>query len=118
VDHLKARALRKRSTDAERLLWSRLRGKQAGGYKFRRQQPIGDFIVDFTCFELRLIIEVDGGGHSEQIEADQKRTAWLESQGFRVVRYWNNEVLLQTQGVLEAIWQAVEAQQPTESRRK
>ncbi len=88
-----ARRLRKHPTDAERLLWRHLRLRQLGGYKFRRQQPLGPYIVDFVCLAKRLIVEVDGGQHAEQAEEDAQRTAWLEAQGFRVLRFWNTEVL-------------------------
>ena len=73
------------------------------GYRFRRQRPIGTFIVDFACLEASLIIEVDGGQHAEQIEKDEARTRFLEKEGFRVVRFWNYDVLANTEGVLEAI---------------
>ncbi len=96
-----AKALRKRPTDVEMLLWRHLRAKQLKGLKFRRQQPIGRYIVDFVCFENRVIIEVDGGQHTA--ETDGERDEWLIGQGFRVLRFWNNEVLANTQGVLEVI---------------
>ena len=104
----RARALRKQSTDAERLLWSRLRNRRMMGLKFRRQAPIGRYIVDFVCHERNLIIEVDGGQHQERQAADRIRTEWLNSQGFTVVRYWNNEVLVELEGVLESIRMALE----------
>tara|TARA_B100000678_G_C18044821_1_gene436176 strand:+ start:269 stop:625 length:357 start_codon:yes stop_codon:yes gene_type:complete len=94
----RARALRRSSTDAEALLWSHLRNRRFHDLKFRRQVPLGRFIVDFYCHELRLVIELDGGQHSE--EADRERTAWLQSEGFRVVRFWNHEVLENADGVL------------------
>ncbi|TBV74434.1 endonuclease domain-containing protein [Pseudoxanthomonas winnipegensis] len=97
-----ARALRREMTDAERLLWRHLRGGQLKGLKFRRQHPIPPYIADFCCVELKLIIELDGGQHSEQ--SDATRTKFLESQGWRVVRYWDNEVLTQIEAVVEAIW--------------
>jgi very-short-patch-repair endonuclease len=75
-------------------------------YKFRRQHPIGGFIVDFACTKHRLVIEADGGQHNESA-ADERRTAWLESQGWRVVRFWNNDILVNTEGVLAAILQAL-----------
>lgn len=106
----KARALRKRSSDAERLLWSRLRNRRLFGLKFRRQEPIGEYIVDFVCREQNLIIELDGGHHQEQIAPDLRRTAWLNSRGFRVVRYWNNDVLRDLDSVLESIRLALESQ--------
>ena len=97
----RAKDLRKRPTDAERLLWKYLRGKLAGGFKFRRQQPIGKYIVDFACFEKKVIVEVDGGQHSP--ERDSERDGWLGTQGFRVFRFWNNDVLINIEGVLQII---------------
>ncbi len=94
----RARALRKASTDAEALLWSHLRNRQFRNLKFRRQVPLGCYIVDFYCHELRLLIEVDGGQHSEEV--DRTRTQWLESEGYRMVRFWNHEVLENIDGVL------------------
>jgi very-short-patch-repair endonuclease len=98
-----AKSLRENSTDAERLLWQHLRARQAQGLKFRRQQPIGNYIVDFVCFDRKLIIELDGGQHAEQQQTDDARTQWLETQGFTVIRFWNNEVLQN----LEGVWQAI-----------
>ena len=96
--------LRKRATDAENRLWFHLKGKNFEGIKFRRQAPIGDYIVDFVAFEKRLVIEVDGGQHAEdEKDNDMRRDAWLRSQGFRVLRFWNNEVLQNLEGVLETI---------------
>jgi very-short-patch-repair endonuclease len=88
--------LRENATDAERKLWHLLRRKQVAGLRFRRQYPLGPYIVDFVCLPARLIIEVDGGQHADHVERDTMRTAWLESQGFRVIRFWNNEVLSST----------------------
>jgi len=99
----KARVLRRSQTDAERELWFQLRNRRLDGYKFRRQHPIGPFIVDFVCEECRLIVELDGGQHSSQVHADNTRTVLLESRGYRVVRFWNNEVLSETQSVLKVI---------------
>ena len=82
-----AKNLRKKSTDAERLLWRHLRAKQLEGFKFRRQQPIGNYVVDFVCFENRIVIEVDGGQHAIEKEKDSERTKWLESQGFKILRF-------------------------------
>ncbi len=96
-----ARNLRKNSTDAENLLWRHLRAGRLEGLKFRRQQPIGNHIVDFVCFEKRLVIEVDGGQHGT--EKDSKRDKWFAEQDFRVLRFWNNEVLGNISGVLEVI---------------
>jgi len=90
-------------TDAERKLWNTLRNRQFGEYKFRRQVPIGPYVVDFVCFEEKLIIEVDGGQHAEEFERDAARTEWLEAEGYRVVRFWNNDVLGNTDGVIRAI---------------
>ena len=98
----RARELRQNSTDAERRLWSALRDRWLRGYRFRRQHPIGDFIVDFACTRDWLIVEADGGQHADN-EDDRRRTAWLESQGWRVLRFWNNDVLANTEGVILAI---------------
>jgi len=98
-----ARNLRKRFTDAEKLLWRYLRAKQVEGFKFRRQQPIGNYIVDFVCFEKGVVIEVDGGQHAVEREKDKERDKWLKGQDLKVLRFWNNEVLTNTGGVLEVI---------------
>jgi very-short-patch-repair endonuclease len=98
-----ARRLRSHPTDAEKFLWSRLRRGQLGEYKFRRQSPIGPYVVDFVCFPARLVVEVDGGQHATQVEADATRTQWLESEGFKVLRFWNNEVFENTDGVVQTI---------------
>jgi very-short-patch-repair endonuclease len=90
-------------TEAEHLLWLHLRDRQLVGAKFRRQQPIGRYFTDFCCIEHQLIIEVDGGQHDEEEEYDRKRTAYLQKCGYRVVRFWNNEVLGELAGVLETI---------------
>jgi very-short-patch-repair endonuclease len=99
-----ARALRQRMTDAERLLWRHMRNRGLGGWKFRRQYPVGPFIVDFICVEKNIVIEVDGGQHAENEALDLQRSAYLKKMGYRVVRFWNNEVLQETEGVLEAIF--------------
>lgn len=88
----RARELRRPPTPAEHNLWQYLSGRQASGYKFRRQHPIGHFIVDFYCAAAKLVIEIDGEIHMEQVEYDQARTDWLESQGYRVIRFTNREV--------------------------
>lgn len=103
MDRIRPRQLRKNMTDAERLLWRHLRLRQISGYKFRRQQPIGKYIVDFVCFEKKLIIEVDGSQHSEQLDYDLKRDTWLEKEGFCILRFWDNQVLNETDGVKEII---------------
>ena len=105
----RARRLRKQSTDAEKALWRLLRNRQLGGHKFRRQAPLGRYIVDFLCFERKLVVEIDGGQHQVRAAADRERTKWLESQGYRVIRFWNNEVLVETDAVREAILAALEA---------
>ncbi|MCI0812370.1 MAG: endonuclease domain-containing protein [Chloroflexi bacterium] len=98
-----ARQLRRGATDAERVLWRYIRRKQLGGYRFRRQHPIGEFIVDFFCFEKGLVIELDGGHHSEHEDYDLNRTRCLESQGYQVLRFWNNQVM----GEIEAVKQVI-----------
>src|SRR4249919_1766768 len=98
-----AKHLRVNQTDAERLLWRHLRNRQLEGDKFRRQQTIGPYIVDFVCFENKLIVEIDGGQHAVTAAYDRRRTNFLESEGFHVMRFWNNEVLGNTQSVLESI---------------
>ncbi len=105
----RARSLRRRSTDAEQELWAHLRNRQLKGAKFRRQQPIGPYVVDFFCLEAGLVVEVDGGSHAGEDErrADKDRTAHLENCGYRVVRFWNNEVMGNIDGVLERIGEFV-----------
>ena len=105
----RARELRKNATDAERKLWSKLRYRQLGGYRFRRQVPIGQFIVDFACLSHRLLIEVDGGQHVERVAYDLARTRWLESRNYRLLRFWNIDVLKDIDGVLDTIYQALAA---------
>ncbi len=102
-----AKDLRSHPTEAEQRLWRYLRARRFMGLKFKRQKPMGCFIVDFVCLEHRLIIELDGGQHADQTDYDQARTLWLESQGFVVLRFWNHQVMQQLEGVLERIWQAV-----------
>jgi very-short-patch-repair endonuclease len=99
----KARNLRNSATDAERCLWQHLRLKQLGGFKFKRQVPIAGFIADFMCCELKLMVELDGGQHLEQSDYDKRRSSVLEKHGYRVLRYWNDDVLLRTELVLEDI---------------
>ena len=86
----KARTLRKRPTDAERALWRQIRLRQIDGCKFRRQHPIGSYIVDFVCLERKVVVEVDGGQHAVQVQQDCERTACLESVGYQVVRFWDH----------------------------
>ena len=106
----RARHLRRRQTDAERRLWHRLRTRRLGGHKFRRQHSIGKYIVDFYCEDARLVIELDGGGHNEpqQKAYDKRRTSTLEQLGLTVLRFWNHELLLNTEQVLEVILEALE----------
>jgi len=115
MDKHRARELRKNLTDAERVLWRCLRFRQLGGYKFRRQQGIGKYIVDFICLEKRLIVEVDGGQHLEQMAYDSEREDWLKSQGFRILRFWDNEVMEEAQAVTEAIIEALVVPPPQSS---
>jgi very-short-patch-repair endonuclease len=107
-----ARKLRKSMTDAERRLWRGLRMRQLQGYKFRRQFPLGAYIVDFVCLEARLVIEVDGGQHAVESYGDAQRDSWLRSQNFRVLRYWNHQVLHELNAVLEDIARALEDASP------
>jgi very-short-patch-repair endonuclease len=90
-------------TDAELRLWMRLRGEQINGYRFRRQVPMGPYVVDLVCLRARLVIEIDGGQHAQVVKRDDRRTSWLASRGFKVLRFWNNDVLLETDGVVESI---------------
>jgi very-short-patch-repair endonuclease len=104
----RARIMRKNPTDAEKKLWSLLRLKQLDGHRFRRQAPIGLYIVDFFCPEARLIIEVDGGQHGTAKEYDEARTTWLSQQGHRVIRFWNNDILQNPDGVLLRLREALD----------
>jgi len=110
MKHL-ARALRQRQTDAEKILWSRLRNRQLEGCKFRRQQVIGVYIADFLCLDPKLVIELDGGQHAERTAQDSRRTRYLQSLGFRVLRFWNHEVLREPDAVLEVILAAITGNQ-------
>ena len=101
------RRLRREQTEAESLLWQNLRAKRLGGAKFRRQHLIGDHIVDFCCLRSRLVIEIDGGQHTEDTENDAARTARLEARGFKVIRFWNDNVLRNLEGVLTSIQDAL-----------
>ena len=105
----KARGLRHSATDAECALWTHLRSRRFGGSKFRRQHAVSGFVVDFVCLERRLVIELDGSQHFEQADYDLARTAVLAKSGFRVLRFWNNEVLEDIEGVLTAIHQQIAA---------
>ena len=99
----RARNLRVNSTEVEKKLWHHLRNNQLNGYKFRRQYPIGNYIADFVCVSLKLIIELDGGQHADQQIYDKKREQYLEKQGYKVIRFWNNDVIENLDGILEAL---------------
>jgi len=103
----RAKRLRQRMTDAEHRLWYRLRAHRFDGHKFKRQVPIGPYVVDFGCLNRRLIIELDGGQHADR-PSDRRRDAWLKMQGYEVLRFWNIDVLKNTEAVLEAIVMALE----------
>lgn len=102
-----AREMRGRMTDAEALLWMLLRNRRIAGAKFRRQHPVGRYILDFYCDEKKLGIELDGGQHGEAIGYDHQRDSWLQTQGIRILRFWNNQMLAETEAVMEAIYQAL-----------
>jgi very-short-patch-repair endonuclease len=94
-------------------LWYFLRNRQLAGFKFRRQIPIGPYVADFVCVEAQLIVELDGGQHAEQVQRDQARTRYLVALGFRVLRFWNNDVLAQTESVLIMIVEALRSPGPS-----
>jgi very-short-patch-repair endonuclease len=98
-----ARKLRSETTDAESHLWHALRNRQLNGFKFKRQAPFGPYITDFVCVEARLIVEADGGQRAGQAEADSVRTKYFEEGGYRVMRFWNNDILQNLEGVLQTI---------------
>ena len=100
------KTLRRNMTDAEQALWKRLRSRQLNGHKFRRQHPFGDFILDFVCLEIKLVIEIDGSQHMDST-GDKARDRALAHAGFRVVRLWNNQVLNELESVMEVIWLAL-----------
>jgi very-short-patch-repair endonuclease len=107
-----AKRLRINQTDAEQKIWMRLRSRQIKGLKFRRQYVIGPYIVDFCCLEEKIVVEIDGGQHAEQEEIDQQRTNYLSKRGYRVLRYWNHDVLNSTDVVLEHILDSIERLHP------
>ncbi len=111
IDNGLQRKLRSQMTDAEKRLWQRLRGGQIAGLKFRRQHPFMDFVLDFVCLEMRLVVEVDGGQHQDNPK-DCVRDQRLQDAGFRVLRFWNNQVLEETDAVVEAIWGALRDPSP------
>ncbi|MCG3205999.1 MAG: hypothetical protein KCHDKBKB_02725 [Elusimicrobia bacterium] len=103
LHHQYARQLRQFPSKAQQVLWFYLRRKQFKNSKFRREHPLGPYIVDFVCIQKKLIIEIDGGQHATQVQYDHNRTQWLQSQGYKVIRFWNNEVLVNTEEVLNII---------------
>jgi very-short-patch-repair endonuclease len=105
-----ARRLRRHQTDAERILWFRLRDRRLAGWKFRRQKSLNGFIVDFCCPDAKLVVELDGGQHASRSEQDALRTKSLEKSGYLVLRFWNNDVLSNTEGVLEELLSTVNQQ--------
>ena len=105
----RARQLRARQTDAERKLWFLLRDRRLNGAKFRQQVPIGKYIADFVCQEAKLIVELDGGQHADQVAYDTARTEWLTGVGYRVLRIWNNDLTENEEGVLTAIYNELES---------
>jgi crossover junction endodeoxyribonuclease RuvC len=113
--HYTARRLRRDQTDAEALLWSKLRNRQLCGRNFRRQVPILNYIADFISADSRLIVELDGGQHAERKREDEVRTCELEAAGYIVVRFWNGEVFQNLDGVLETIQSLIEPDQFTRS---
>ncbi|MDK1021960.1 MAG: endonuclease domain-containing protein [Candidatus Hydrogenedentes bacterium] len=112
-----ARMLRRRSTKAETMLWEKVRNRQLDGVKFRRQQPIGPYVVDFVNFERKVVVELDGGQHALNSEADKSRDAWLGAEGFTVLRFWNNEVIENLDGVLGAIQDTLKSPSPNPSHK-
>jgi len=107
-----AREMRKNMPDAEQLLWYLLRNRRIAGGKFRRQHPVGRYILDFYCVEKKLAIEQDGGQHSEQQTYDQQRDIYLKQQGIEVLRFWNNQMLSETESVLEVIYSTITKETP------
>jgi very-short-patch-repair endonuclease len=106
LDH--ARRLRQDLTDTERFVWTKLRDRRFCEFKFRRQVPLKNYIVDFVCFDRKLIIELDGGQHTMQREYDERRTAWLASEGYRVLRFWNHEVFQDWEAIEELVWRVLQ----------
>ncbi|MFA6228766.1 MAG: endonuclease domain-containing protein [Rhodanobacter sp.] len=108
----RARGLRQSMTDAEQKLWRHLRNRQLCGHKFRRQHEIDHCIVDFVCPDTMLIVELDGGQHADQLDYDERRTRHLQSRGYRVLRFWNNDVLMNIESVLGVVLEAVASTAP------
>jgi very-short-patch-repair endonuclease len=112
------KSLRHSQTDAENKLWYQLRSRHFQNYKFRRQHILCGYIVDFVCLHKKLVIELDGGQHAEQSEYDSARTQKLEADGFQVLRFWNNEIFDNLEGILEKIWQALNTPHPPQKTRR
>jgi very-short-patch-repair endonuclease len=108
-----AKTLRKNLTDAERWLWQHLRNRGLSGYKFRRQHPIGPFVLDFTCIEKGVVIELDGSQHAESLDSDSRRTEYLRRKGYKVLRFWDNAVLREGEAVLNFILSSLEESSPS-----
>ncbi len=111
----RARELRRSQTPHEQELWRELRAKRFSGFKFRRQAPIGRYIVDFACFSMKVIVELDGSQHQDNQDYDAARDQWLTEQGFTVLRFWNNQWAQQREAVLETVWRALRHPLPTPS---
>lgn len=109
---VRARSLRETPTDVESLRWYHLRDRRLSDHEFRRQRPIGPYFADFACLEAKLIVERDGGQHADAASYDENRTRFMQAQGYRVLRFWNNEVLTQTDAVRERILQALQEDDP------
>src|SRR5438552_18718795 len=110
----RAKELRHDQTEAETFVWSQLRGRRFSGFKFRRQVPLGNYIVDFVCLDRRVIVELDGGQHNETAARsyDARRDAWLRSQGFEVLRFWNSDVFEEWEGLAERVWHTLRSRPP------
>lgn len=109
----RARELRQRQTEAEKFVWRRLRHRRFAGFKFRRQVPLGNYILAFVCYESRLVLELDGGQHNESAQRayEWQRDEWIRSQGFAVLRFWNHEVFTEWSVIEEVIWRELKARQ-------
>ena len=112
VAQRRSRTLRNQATDAERLLWQHLRRRQLEGHRFRRQVPICGYIADFVCLDAKLVIELDGGQHQEHRLYDERRDRRIEARGFRVIRFWDNQVFLESSEVLDMILSALKLTSP------
>lgn len=111
-DHSRERSLRREQTESERVLWMRLRDRRLAGFKFRRQHRIGPYFADFICVAFHLVIELDGSQHLDQVDYDIARSQFPQSQGYRVLRFWNDEVLLRMDDVLDEILRALRTPHP------